>query len=444
MGIGRYQLVWDWNSFHDFNALGLQCIMLHVAHGNEAVEPPQAEPMDRIGHQLLEPGVLHSGYAFGALEIGRRLIAALLALARIVDEELGDLAKRAALFAIIDDNSEPAGLGRPRAFLDAVNQVGAAGADVGAEYVGTVAFIMDSAGDLGTRIGKFLDVAEQVDGGAADRRQKYAHVGTSDEFGEHARGLLEQGAPQSRLGRTESLRNTRQVPDRIDGDFHHREGAALDDVLSVGLQPTGPDGIPHFREIESRAGDGNCGANILSFGDLRLERGSGKMAPGVERDNAPRLRPLRKRTDGSGRVGICQIGTADRIEHTGRDRQRAIERVGAAMAADYVSMLRLRHRRDDRTACMGVRCSPTDREARLSSGLRMGGQANVIGSIGVHSEPVHGKKSATATRRQAGSWGFAKGQCRIGVNDAFNTARHYPKYSESHRLSLPFNVQKCS
>jgi len=51
----------------------------------------------------------------------------------------------------------------------------------------------------------------------------------------------------------------------------------------------------------------------------------------------------------------------------------------------------------------------------------------------------------TFCRPQAGRFvGFAKEQCRIGVNDAFNTARHYPKYSESHRLSPPFNVQKCS
>ncbi len=112
MSVGRYQLVGDGNPLHDLDALGFQRVMLHVAHGNKAVEPPQAEPMDRIGHQLLEPGVLHARYAFSALKVGRGLIAALLALARVVDQELRDLTERAALFAIVDDDAEPAGRAR--------------------------------------------------------------------------------------------------------------------------------------------------------------------------------------------------------------------------------------------------------------------------------------------------------------------------------------------
>src|SRR6266853_466216 len=131
------------------------------------------------------------------------------------------------------------------------------------------------------------------------------------------------------------------MPNRIDGDLHHRETAVVDNVLSIGLQPAGPDCVSHFGEIESRAGDRNGGTNILSFGYLRLERGSDEMAPGIERHNAPRFRPLRKRTDRGGRVRVRQIGTADRIERTRRDRQRAIERIGPAMAAYHIAALRL-------------------------------------------------------------------------------------------------------
>ena len=64
-----------------------------------------AEPVHHVGHQLLEARVLHAGDAFGALEIGRRLVAARLALARVVDEELGDLAERAAFLAVVDDQA---------------------------------------------------------------------------------------------------------------------------------------------------------------------------------------------------------------------------------------------------------------------------------------------------------------------------------------------------
>ena len=61
-----------------------------------------------IRHQLLEARVLHAGDAFGPLEIGRGGVAALLALACVVHQELGDLAERAALLAIVDDEADTA------------------------------------------------------------------------------------------------------------------------------------------------------------------------------------------------------------------------------------------------------------------------------------------------------------------------------------------------
>src|SRR5882724_9889090 len=100
------------------------------------------------------------------------------------------------------------------------------------------------------------------------------------------------------------------MPNRIDGDLHYRETAVLDNVLSIGLQPAGPDCVPQLGEIESRASDSNGGTNILSFGDLRLERGRDEMAPGIERHDAPRFRPLRERTDRGDRIGVRQVGTS--------------------------------------------------------------------------------------------------------------------------------------
>src|ERR1700726_5174572 len=123
--------------------------MLHVANGNEAVDTLQAEPVDHVRHQLLEAGILHPGHAFGALEILRGGIAALLALACVVNQELGDFAERAAFLAIVDDDAETAGLPGTCAFLDTVEQVGTAGADIRTKYVGAVAFVMHAAGYLG-------------------------------------------------------------------------------------------------------------------------------------------------------------------------------------------------------------------------------------------------------------------------------------------------------
>src|SRR5262245_64460783 len=111
--------------------------------------------MDHVRHELLEPGVLHSGHAFRALKIGRRGVATLLALARIVNKELRDLAKRAALLAVIDDQAKAARLRRTRTFFDTVDQIRPTGTDVGAEDVRTVAFVMQTAGALSERAVKF-------------------------------------------------------------------------------------------------------------------------------------------------------------------------------------------------------------------------------------------------------------------------------------------------
>ena len=130
--------------------------------------------MDHVRHQLLEARVLDAGDAFGALEIGRRLVAARLALARIVDEELGDLAERAAFLAVVDDEADAAVLRLPRRLLDAVGEIGPAGADVGAEHVRAVAFVMDAAGERLALVAEDGRIAEDVERHAADRRQEDA------------------------------------------------------------------------------------------------------------------------------------------------------------------------------------------------------------------------------------------------------------------------------
>ena len=112
MGVGGNQLVWNRHAFDDLDALADQRIIFHVAHRDEPVDAPQTEPMDRVRHQLLEARVLNAGDAFGALEIGGGGVAALLPLARVVDQELGDFAERAALLAVIDDDADAAGLRR--------------------------------------------------------------------------------------------------------------------------------------------------------------------------------------------------------------------------------------------------------------------------------------------------------------------------------------------
>ena len=101
--------------------------------------------MQYVWHQLLKPRVLDASDALRALKIRRSLVATRLTLARIVNEELSHLAKRAALLAIVDNEAGAAALGLTHAFLDAVRQIGAAGADIRTEHIRAVALIMHAA-----------------------------------------------------------------------------------------------------------------------------------------------------------------------------------------------------------------------------------------------------------------------------------------------------------
>src|SRR5215213_6483721 len=101
LSIRRHQFGRNRHPLHHLDAGAGDGIVLHVRHGHEPVDALDAEPVQHVGHELLEASILHARHAFGAFEIRRGLIATLLPLARIVDEELRDLAERAAFLAIV-------------------------------------------------------------------------------------------------------------------------------------------------------------------------------------------------------------------------------------------------------------------------------------------------------------------------------------------------------
>jgi hypothetical protein len=102
--------------------------------------------VQHVGHELLEARILHARDAFRAREIRRGLIAAGLTLARVVDQELRDLAERPAFLAAVHDEAGSARLCLAHALLEAVRQIGAAGANVRTEHIRTVALVVHAAG----------------------------------------------------------------------------------------------------------------------------------------------------------------------------------------------------------------------------------------------------------------------------------------------------------
>src|SRR5215469_14957580 len=214
--IERNEALRDRDLLPDRDTLGGERVPLEVGHRHPAIDAADAEPMEDVGHQLLESHVLHAGDTFGAAEIGVGPVTARLALARVVDEEFGYLTEGPSFLAVVDDDPDPALLCGLDANLDTVHEIRPAGADVGAEDVRAVALVMHSAGDHDTRFGDLFDSTEEVHRRAADRRQEHLDVGPGDELREHAPGFLEQGAPEVGFGDAEAGGQSRQMPNRVD------------------------------------------------------------------------------------------------------------------------------------------------------------------------------------------------------------------------------------
>src|SRR5690606_34801218 len=96
LGVVGNHLVRYRDAFDNVDSGAGDRVVFHVGHRYEAIDLGDAEPLQHIRHQLLETRILHACNAFGAFEIGGRLIAAGLTLSRVVDEEFRDLAERAA------------------------------------------------------------------------------------------------------------------------------------------------------------------------------------------------------------------------------------------------------------------------------------------------------------------------------------------------------------
>ena len=177
--------------------------------------------MEYVRHEFLEAHVLHPGDAFGARKIGLGAITPTWRLRALWTRNL--VTSPSALPSLrLNHQPDPALLRHLDADLDAVGEVGAAGTDVGAEYVRAVAFVMHPAGDLVSASPSFRD-RRRSRGHAADRRQEDLEVRPGDQIGEHAGGLLEERPAQAALLDAEALRDARQVPHRVDrrlGDLH--------------------------------------------------------------------------------------------------------------------------------------------------------------------------------------------------------------------------------
>src|SRR5581483_3574060 len=170
------------HALHDSDSGCYQGLMLQIRHRDQPVDAGHAEPMQHVGHELLKTGILHPGHTFGAREIRRGLVPAWLALARVVDQELGHLPQCPPLLAVIDDEAGAAGLRLSDTLLDAVGEVWPTSADVGPEHIRAVALIMDPARQWTRRIVDGCGVTKNIQRHAPDGRQENVQVAAGHQL----------------------------------------------------------------------------------------------------------------------------------------------------------------------------------------------------------------------------------------------------------------------
>ena len=195
--------------------------------------------------------------------------------------------------ATVDDQTAAALLRTENALLDAVCQIGPAGADVTSEDITAIALVMRAHGELLGGVGEMGDIAEYIDGHAADGGQEDIQLGTRDQLGVHAVGLGVQGLPQRLFADVEALGDAGQPPDRVDRHLGHHHLAALQHQLVVHLDRPVPDVLHQLYDQDVRLSHRDRRTDVHPRVDLLLKRQLSHVPPRVQRADLLLVVPLR-------------------------------------------------------------------------------------------------------------------------------------------------------
>ncbi len=251
-----------------------------------------------------------------------------------------------------------------------MREIRPAGADVGAEHVGAVAFVVHTAGEGRVAVAELCRIAEAIDGRAADRRQEGFQVGARHQLRIHAAGVLVQARAQLGLADAEAPRDAGQVPDRIDRGLHHAHDAVRQNDVTVGADAAGIEGGADLRHVDMGARHRDGRADVDAARELVAKDFADAMAPRIERNDLVRVGPLRMRADEVGRRSVGEVGAVVGGERAGRDGERAVNRVAAGVAADGAA--RRVHGPDHGAALRRGRGAPAQRGRGFAAGHQPG------------------------------------------------------------------------
>ena len=368
-----------------------------------------AEPVEHVRHQLLEAHVLHAGDAFGAVEIGVGAVAAALPLARVVDQEFGDLAEGAALLAVVDDDADPALLRglrrrpRPRA----------------PDRAGRCRCRSRTRPSRCTRRGRGRRSPCRARRCARHRRTdrpscRRSAAGTlRGRAGSPAPGTCRRsprtgcGAVRPRRRRTARRCRAGTTPGRSPpwspGSRRSSSTTSPSGTMPPAAMRWRISGRLICARVTAIVGRTSMPARICSANTspTRCPYGSSETI-------FARVGPLRPGPDHRRRRGVGQVGPVIRRQRSGRDRERAVDRIGAAIGADRIAVPVLGRAGDDGAAQLRARLRPSAPGRRLRRRRRDGRSAGyAVGSCAARSLPGNTSAgcdtSQACRRRQAAS-----------------------------------------
>ena len=136
--------------------------------------------------------------------------------------------------------------------------------------------------------------------------------------------------------------------------------------------------LPDLGHVDVRLGHRDGRADVVALGELLLEHFRHDGAERIHRHDAVRVRPLRIRSERIGGHGVGEVRAMIPQQGPGRDRQRAIDAVGAAVCADNVALAARERAAHDRSALAGVGAAPTDRQRTVPALDRVRGEADMF------------------------------------------------------------------
>mmetsp|Transcript_15028 Transcript_15028/g.35429 ORF Transcript_15028/g.35429 Transcript_15028/m.35429 type:complete len:298 (-) Transcript_15028:633-1526(-) len=285
MGVGGNELVGDGDALNDLDARLGDGVVLHVTHRYQLVDLSDAQPVQRVGHQLLESHVFNARHTRGAMEVGLRPVSPLLPLPGVVHKELGHLAQAPALLPEVDNHAHASLLCSPDALLDAVDEVGSARADVGAKDIRAVALVVHSDSARLRGVAAVLGGPEDVDSLSADGREEDVDVGARDELREHSSCLLEHGAPKRGLRDPKPLCHAWKVPHVLDGSLGSGHGSVGHQQLVVCLESPLLHSIDQLQHLDVRLRHGDGRADVDVIAQVMREVLGDEMPPRVHADH---------------------------------------------------------------------------------------------------------------------------------------------------------------